>query len=135
MLTKDGNFFHIDYGHVLGNMKTKYGIKRERAPFIFTHAMKAVMRPDQYLAFIDLCCDIYNILRHNSQLLISLCCLAIPCNLPELRQEKDVQWLYDRLLIGHSDEEAANHFKLELDSSLNSKASRINDAFHMLKNA
>ena len=26
--------FHIDFGHILGNVKYKFGIKRERVPFI-----------------------------------------------------------------------------------------------------
>lgn len=29
--------FHIDFGHILGNFKSKFGIKRERVPFILTH--------------------------------------------------------------------------------------------------
>ena len=36
MLTKRGNLFHIDFGHFLGNFKKKYGVKRERAPFVLT---------------------------------------------------------------------------------------------------
>lgn len=48
------------------------GVKRERAPFVFTPAMKAVMSDDQYEAFTDLCCDVYNILREHSMLLVSL---------------------------------------------------------------
>ena len=28
--------FHIDYGHFLGHIKKKYGIKRERVPFVLT---------------------------------------------------------------------------------------------------
>jgi hypothetical protein len=39
-------------------------------------------------AFIDLCCDVYNILREHSTLLVSLFSLAIPCSLPELQTEK-----------------------------------------------
>lgn len=35
----DGNLFHIDFGHFLGNVKTKFGIKRERDPFVFTGEM------------------------------------------------------------------------------------------------
>ena len=36
MLSKEGHLFHIDFGHFLGNFKSKFGIKRERAPFVFT---------------------------------------------------------------------------------------------------
>ena len=40
MITDTAHFFHIDFGHILGNFKSKYGVKRERAPFVFTHSMK-----------------------------------------------------------------------------------------------
>lgn len=33
---KDGNFLHIDFGHFLGYVKSKFGIKRERDPFVLT---------------------------------------------------------------------------------------------------
>ena len=36
MLNKSGKFFHIDFGHFLGNFMSKMGVKRERAPFVFT---------------------------------------------------------------------------------------------------
>ena len=37
MINKErGNFFHIDFGHFLGNVKKKFGIKRERDPFVFS---------------------------------------------------------------------------------------------------
>jgi hypothetical protein len=28
MLKKSGHLFHIDFGHILGNFKTKFGIER-----------------------------------------------------------------------------------------------------------
>ena len=28
--------FHIDFGHVLGNFKSKFGYKRERVPFVLS---------------------------------------------------------------------------------------------------
>ena len=34
--TIEGNFFHIDFGHFLGNVKCKFGYKRERDPFVLT---------------------------------------------------------------------------------------------------
>jgi phosphatidylinositol-4,5-bisphosphate 3-kinase len=36
MVNKDGQIFHIDYGHFLGNFKRKFGILRERVPFVLT---------------------------------------------------------------------------------------------------
>ena len=29
--------FHIDFGHFLGNFKSKFGVKRERVPFVLTN--------------------------------------------------------------------------------------------------
>ena len=36
MLTRAGKLVHIDFGHFLGNFKSKGGIRRERAPFVCT---------------------------------------------------------------------------------------------------
>jgi phosphatidylinositol-4,5-bisphosphate 3-kinase len=35
-LSRSGELFHIDFGHFLGNWKSKFGIKRERVKFILT---------------------------------------------------------------------------------------------------
>jgi hypothetical protein len=45
MLTCTGKLFHIDFGNFLGNWKYKLGVKRERAPFVFTPALAAVLGP------------------------------------------------------------------------------------------
>ena len=37
--TKEGNLFHIDFGHFLGNVKKKFGFKWEWDPFVFTGEM------------------------------------------------------------------------------------------------
>ena len=36
MVRKNGQLFHIDYGHILGHFKSKFGVKRERVPFVLT---------------------------------------------------------------------------------------------------
>lgn len=36
MVTEDGEIFHIDFGHFLGHYKRKWGISRERVPFVLT---------------------------------------------------------------------------------------------------
>ena len=42
MLTRGGRLFHIDFGHFLGNFKSKYGYRRERAPFVFTPQVRLI---------------------------------------------------------------------------------------------
>ena len=36
MVKQNGMLFHIDFGHFLGNFKSKMGVKRERDKFVFT---------------------------------------------------------------------------------------------------
>ncbi|KAB7495628.1 Phosphatidylinositol 4,5-bisphosphate 3-kinase catalytic subunit beta isoform [Armadillidium nasatum] len=37
MIMPNGQLFHIDFGHILGHFKEKFGIRRERQPFVLTH--------------------------------------------------------------------------------------------------
>ncbi len=43
MVNRDGKLFHIDFGHFLGHFKKKYGIKRERVPFVLTEDFAKVI--------------------------------------------------------------------------------------------
>lgn len=43
MIRKSGQIFHIDFGHILGNFKSKFGISRERVPFILTKDFQDVI--------------------------------------------------------------------------------------------
>ena len=39
-----GTFFHIDFGHFLNHYKKKFGILRDREPFIFSKEMQFFLR-------------------------------------------------------------------------------------------
>ena len=42
LCSKKWNFLHIDFGHILGNFKVKFGVKRERSLFLLTPEMANV---------------------------------------------------------------------------------------------
>ncbi|KAH7815910.1 putative phosphoinositide 3kinase family, accessory domain [Monocercomonoides exilis] len=111
MITKDGRLFHIDFGHFLGHFKKKLGVEREKAPFIFTPAFAAVLgnRTDKaYVLFVDLAKKAYNVLRKHANLLINLFTMMLSTGIPELKEEKDVQYIQKQLSLNKTDEEAGN---------------------------
>uniref|UniRef100_A0A4W4EWU6 phosphatidylinositol-4,5-bisphosphate 3-kinase n=1 Tax=Electrophorus electricus TaxID=8005 RepID=A0A4W4EWU6_ELEEL len=90
MVRSTGQLFHIDFGHILGNFKSKFGIKRERVPFILTHDFIHVIQQgktgntEKFGSFRQNCEDAYLILRKNGNLFITLFALMLTAGLPEL---------------------------------------------------
>ena len=71
----------------VGNFKSKFGVKRETSPFVFTPQFAAVFggaNGQRYEEFCQVCCNAYNALRRESQLIISLFRLMISSGLPEV---------------------------------------------------
>lgn len=71
-------FFSLPYSK--GNFKKKFGIKRERVPFVFTPDWAYVMGgrgSPYYIRFVAQCMQAHQILRKNSQLFINL--LSMVC--------------------------------------------------------
>ncbi|KAK8794769.1 hypothetical protein WA158_001750 [Blastocystis sp. Blastoise] len=137
MIKTNGQLFHIDFGHILGHFKQKFGIKREKSPFIFTKSFAKVLGPPQhplFKLFVELCCKAYLCLRRNSTLLYSLFELLYESGLPEIESEKDLKFMMDRLELNISEEEAVQHIKQQIAISMNCKMTLINDVFHLLKN-
>jgi phosphatidylinositol-4,5-bisphosphate 3-kinase len=94
MVTRTGNFFHIDFGHFLGNFKEKFGVKRERAPFVFTPDLAFVMDgkgSPMYQKFEETCCRVYCELRTEANKYISLFSLMLSTGLPELQSLDDLK--------------------------------------------
>jgi CRP-like cAMP-binding protein len=138
MVTRDGRFFHIDFGHILGHFKYKMGIKRERSVFVFTPQMAHVLGGADGAAYKDFVAysrRAYNILRRSGDLLVTLFSLMVGCGLPELTSVEEVNWLRDALRFGVSDEQAGDEYEALIASCLSTKSRQLDDMFHMIKHA
>ncbi len=121
MLSKLGYLFHIDFGHFLGNIKRKFGIKRERAPFVLTPDFVYVMNQSKtwrFPEFIELCIQAYLVIRRYSKLIINLFSIMLSANIPELQSELDLLYLRDSLCVGKNEKEAENHFRAQIEESI-----------------
>ncbi|GCB73653.1 hypothetical protein scyTo_0002733, partial [Scyliorhinus torazame] len=124
MIKENGQLFHIDFGHFLGNFKSKFGINRERVPFILTHDFVHVIQQgktsnsEKFERFRKCCEQAYMILRKHCPLFINLFALMQAAGLPELSCSKDIQYLKDSLALGKTEDEALKHFKMKFDEAL-----------------
>ena len=81
----DGQIFHIDFGHFLGHYKKKFGISRERVPFVLPdHFIYAIsngndgLKSKQFEKFQETCGKAYMALRKHANLLITLFTMMLP---------------------------------------------------------
>ena len=138
MMTKDGKLFHIDFGHFLGNFKTKYGYKRERAPFVFTQHMAQVLGGrrvgERYRKFEDFSGTAFNLLRRHTNTILVLFNLMVGCGIPELQNSYDLMWIRNAMKVEETDDEAHDRFIKLIHESLKCQTTRIMHLIHILKN-
>lgn len=139
MLCQDGTFFHIDFGHFLGNFKKKFNYERERGPFFFIPDMAFVLKHHDYIngteyekIFERMSADALLAIRHHSSTLISLFTIMIPAGIPQLTSRQDIQWIEDHLFLDMSDSEAHQHFIYLIHEAERSKRYLYNNMFHLL---
>ena len=123
----------IDFGHFLGNFKSKFGINRERAAFVFTPEMAYVMggnayrKSSQFKKFLDYCSRAFKILRVHANLLESLFGLMVAAGMPELIKETDIYYMRDKLYLHEKEAKAEKQLHVEIENSLDSKYRRFDN--------
>ena len=131
----DGKLFHIDFGHFLGNFKSKFGIKREKAPFVFTSQFAHVMGGQdsaQFDRFCDVCGQAYNVVRRNGHTLLALFTLMLSTGIPELRVLEDIDYLKEMLSLDMTDEQASQKMRQLVLECMNCKTTKVNNIVHIL---
>nr|XP_027202602.1 phosphatidylinositol 3-kinase 1-like [Dermatophagoides pteronyssinus] len=144
MVNEDGQIFHIDFGHFLGHFKKKFGINRERVPFVLTYDFLQViakgaenpLKSKEFEAFQNLCNDAYLALHDNAGLLISLFTMMLGTGIPELQRMDDIQYLRQTLQVEHSRKEALEYFEQQLDDAYEGAwSTKLDWFFHSVKHA
>jgi phosphatidylinositol-4,5-bisphosphate 3-kinase len=136
MVTLSGKLFHIDFGHVLGRYKEKFGMKRERALFVFTPQMARVLGDPgspAYARFLAYGARAFNELRRNSHVLITLVTLLLGAGLPGVESAADPSYIAKMLRLELSEEEAARLWEQQVASSLGTISRQADDMAHMLR--
>lgn len=138
MIKTNGQLFHIDFGHILGKFKEKFGIRRERVPFVLTHDFVYVItrgdkKPAQFEIFQNCCEQAFMALRRKGHLIISLFSLMLASGISEISSGEDLQYLSDALVLQMTEEEALRHFRYKfLEAKKNSWKTSLNWAAHNL---
>ena len=136
MVKRNGELFHIDFGHFLGHFKYKMGIKRERAPFVFTKQFQNVLggeKSQTYAEFKEYFWKAYKLLRDNVMVLVTLLRILLTTGIPELT-EKSIRFIDSSLCLNKNDELAKKFLYSKLDESLGAWSVELNFWIHILAN-
>ena len=125
MIRTNGQLFHIDFGHFLGNFKHKFGIKRERVAIVLPSEFVAVISTPEFglennfVTFQKMCEEAFLAIRRRGSLIISLLTLMISTGLPELTSEQDLYIVRTTLRLDQATEqEAVEMFRKDFNESL-----------------
>lgn len=121
MVKKNGQLFHIDFGHILGNFKEKFGIRRERVPFVLTNHFVHVITQDPsdaFERFRKYCEDAFMILRKKGSFIIALFAMMLSSGIPEVSSVSDLDYLRETLVLDLTDDQAKEHFQKKITYAL-----------------
>jgi phosphatidylinositol-4,5-bisphosphate 3-kinase len=124
MLKENGQLVHIDFGHFLGNFKTKFGVKRERVPFVLTDDFIHIITREEgkssyeFTKFRMLCEKAFMMLRQKGDLFITLFTLMLSTGIPELRSVDDIRYISNALCLSKSDDMAREDFNKKFQEAV-----------------
>lgn len=127
MIRRDGVLFHIDYGFIFGRDSTSSYVR------IDSDLIEGLGGMQMYEDFKQECVDLYIRLRERSTFIVAAC-LRLSSVRPALSSRFTPQFIeefvFERLCIGQSEEEAAESFSNIVDASRDHIANRVSDAIH-----
>lgn len=134
MLTKSGQFFHIDFGFIFGQDP-----KPLPPPFRLTRAMVDCMggeESEHYNKFKSYCYQAYNWLRKSANLILNLVSLMGDAGINDISKRSELSKVLskveEKFRLDLTDEEAEHHFLALINESLNSIAPKVMELAHKI---
>jgi len=127
MLCSNGVLFHIDFGYILGKDP-----KPLPPPMKLCKEMVEAMGgadSKEYERFRVLCCEAFNILRAESNLILNLLMLMVDANICDLKGD-DVLKVTEKFRLDLSAEEAEQFFQLLINDSVSALFPQITETIH-----
>jgi len=128
MLTDSGHLFHIDFGFILGNDPKPFA-----PPFKLSPEMVDAMggyKSQNYEKFKTFCCEAFNILRKNANLIINLFHLMLNSGLPQIVGQKSLKIIEENFRLELTDQEAIKVFQHLIAESVSALAPQLNEQLH-----
>merc|ERR1712137_163219 len=82
--------------------------------------------------FCEFGCQAFQILRENAHIFLNLFTLMLSAGMPELKTNESLLYLSEAFALQKTEEEAHNFFQSLILKSLNTTATRLNNALHIL---
>ncbi|GAV29226.1 phosphatidylinositol 3-kinase [Pichia membranifaciens] len=139
LLSKDGHFFHADFGYILGQDPKPFP-PLMKLPIQIIEGMGGA-DDINYKTFCQYCFITYITLRKNASLILNLVQLMINTSIPALRtgvenseaEKMELLWkVEEKFMLDLNDEEAVLHFQNLIDSSVNAVLPVVIDRLHNL---
>lgn len=139
LLSKDGHFFHADFGYILGQDPKPFP-PLMKLPIQIIEGMGGSENIN-YKTFCQYCFITYITLRKNASLILNLVQLMINTSIPALRtvlenseaEKMELLWkVEEKFMLDLNDEEAVLHFQNLIDSSVNAVLPVVIDRLHNL---
>ncbi|KII62014.1 Phosphatidylinositol 4-phosphate 3-kinase C2 domain-containing subunit alpha [Thelohanellus kitauei] len=135
LLLKTGHILHIDFNKYMGDSQMFLGFKRDRAPFVLTPDMLAVINELNNLDvtglqyFVEKCCLAYKIARKNATTIFNTLNLML---FDDPSFDGCLKYVYDQLKLDENDNNAHLEFHKLIIKSANTTFTQINFFIHNL---
>lgn len=139
LLTKDGYFFHADFGYILGEDPKPFP-PLMKLPIQVIEGMGG-LNDENYQKFCNYCYITYLTLRRNASIVLNLFQLMINTSVPALRtidpdnesEKMEIIWkVQEKFMLNLDDEGAVRHFQRLIDDSVNAVYPVVIDRLHSM---